>query len=73
MLHFDYTWDIYPNYIILDDELNTDRLGWKAGDLFEFVNVNGKQMLKKVDPLVKFLHQGATAREQMGRMVEQST
>jgi hypothetical protein len=58
MLHLDYTWDIYPNYLILDEELNTDRLGWKAGDLFEFVNKDGRQMLRKVDPLVKFLKDG---------------
>jgi hypothetical protein len=65
MLHLDYTWDIYPNYLILDEELNTDRLGWKAGDLFEFVNKDGRMMLKKIDPLVKFLKNGERAREQM--------
>jgi len=60
MIHFDYTWDLYPNMIKLDEELNTDRLGWKHGDLFRFVNVNGQQLLKKVDPLEKFLHEGLT-------------
>jgi hypothetical protein len=54
MLHFDYSWDLTPNAILLDEELNTDKLGWKAGDLFEFVNVNGRQMLCKVDPVVAF-------------------
>lgn len=60
MLHFDYTWDIYPDKILLDQELNTDRLGWSHGDYFKFVNVNGQQMLVKVDPLIKFLNQKET-------------
>ena len=58
VLHFDYQWDLRPDKIILDEELNTDRLGWRAGDYFKFINVNGKQMLVKVDPLVKFIKDG---------------
>jgi hypothetical protein len=58
MKYYDYDWDIEPNRILLDGELDTDRLGWRAGDLFEFVNVDGRQMLKKVDPLIKFLRDG---------------
>lgn len=58
MLHFDYQWDLHPDKIILDEELNTDRLGWKGGDYFRFVNVNGRQMLVKCDPLVKFIKDG---------------
>lgn len=59
MLHLDYHWDLYPNMIKLDAELNTDKLGWKNGDLFRFTNVNGQQMLKKVDPLEHFIREGA--------------
>jgi hypothetical protein len=58
MKHFDYEWDLHPDRIILDEELNTDKLGWKGGDYFQFVNVNGRQMLVKVDPLVKFIKDG---------------
>ena len=58
MLHFDYQWDLHPDRIILDEELDTDRLGWKGGDYFKFVNVNGRQMLVKCDPLVKFIKDG---------------
>ena len=54
MLHFDYEWDLHPDRIILDEELNTDKLGWKGGDMFKFINVNGQQMLVKVDPVVAF-------------------
>lgn len=55
MLHLEYNWDLHPDKIILDDELNTDRLGWKGGDIFKFINVDGKQMLVKIDPLVAFV------------------
>lgn len=55
MLHFDYQWDLYPDRILLDEELNTDKLGWRAGDIFKFVNVNGRQMLVKVDPVERFV------------------
>jgi hypothetical protein len=55
MRHFDYEWDLHPDKIILDNELNTDRLGWQAGDMFKFINVDGKQMLVKIDPLEKFI------------------
>ena len=54
MLHFDYSWDLRPDRILLDEELNTDKLGWRAGDVFKFVNVNGRQMLVKLDPVDQF-------------------
>jgi hypothetical protein len=58
MLHIDYNWDLHPDRIILDEELNIDRLGWRSGDYFKVVNENGRAMLIKVDPLVKFLKDG---------------
>jgi len=58
MLYYDYTWDLSSRGIILDTELNTDKLGWQGGDYFKFVNVNGQQMLVKVDALEKFLVKG---------------
>ena len=59
MKHYDYEWDLYPNYLKLDDELNTDALGWRDGDIFKFVTTeNGIKMLKKVDRLVGFLEEG---------------
>jgi hypothetical protein len=54
MLHFDYNWDLHPDRIILDEELNIDRLGWKHGDHFMVTNHNGRAMLVKVDPVVAF-------------------
>ena len=55
MLHIDYSWDLYPWGIKFDEALNIDRLGWKGGDLFEIINVNGQAMLRKVDPVVAFV------------------
>jgi hypothetical protein len=61
MLYLDYNWDLSPNGIILDDELNTDTLGWAVGDYFEVVELpSGRKAFRKVDPLVKFMQQGKT-------------
>lgn len=59
MLYLDYTWDLRPDGILLDEEINIDKLGWEKGDYFELKNVNGRVMLVKVDPLVAFVRQGA--------------
>jgi len=58
MLYVDYTWDLESNRILLDNELDIDRLGWHHGDYFQVKNVNGQEMLVKIDPLVKFLKDG---------------
>lgn len=54
MLYFDYSWDLSENRIILDEELNIDKLGWQAGDLFKVVNINGQAQLVKIDRLERF-------------------
>lgn len=54
MFYIDYAWDLSPNGIIFDEELNIDKLGWRGGDLFEIVNHNGKAMLRKIDPVRAF-------------------
>lgn len=58
MKYYDYEWDLEPNRILLDSELNVDALGWKGGDYFQVANVNGRTILVKVDPLEKFLKDG---------------
>lgn len=60
MLHFDYEWDLSPNGIKLDMELNIDKLGWKGGDYFKLVNINGQAYLQKVTDIEKFIVDGAT-------------
>jgi hypothetical protein len=54
MLYIDYDWDVSPNGIMLDKELNIDRLGWKAGDCFKVVNINGRVILQKVEAVEQF-------------------
>jgi hypothetical protein len=58
MLYVDYTWDCSPDGIKLDEEFNTDKLGWRGGDYFQLININGRCYLKKVDPVVKFIKDG---------------
>ena len=59
MLYLDYDWDLSPGQILLDKELNTDRLGWHEGDYFKVKKVNDRTLLVKVDPLVAFVQEGA--------------
>ena len=58
MKYYDYNWDLDPQRIVLDEELDIDKLGWNAGDYFKVKNVNGQAMLVKVDALEKFLVDG---------------
>jgi len=55
MYYYDYVWDLNPDMLILDAELDTKKLGWQPGDVFKLVEINGKKMIKKVDPLHAFL------------------
>jgi hypothetical protein len=54
MLYIDYSWDLEPNRIKFDQELDIDKLGWRHGDCFKVVNVNGQAMLVKLDPVEQF-------------------
>ena len=65
MRYYDYEWDLDSDGIKFDPELDIDKLGWKHGDYFKIININGQARLVKVDPLVKFLKDGERAREQM--------
>ena len=64
MKYIDYDWEVSSERIILDNELDIDRLGWRAGDFFVVQNVNGRVVLKKVDPLVKFIKEGKNIRSE---------
>jgi len=55
MKHYDYDWDLSPEGIIFDRELNIDKLGWQHGDCFKVVNVDGQSKLVKLDPLEQFI------------------
>jgi hypothetical protein len=55
MRYFDYHWDLSPERILLDEELDIDALGWKGGDCFKVVNYKGRSMLVKLDPVEQFV------------------
>ena len=55
MKYVDYIWDLYKDKIVIDPDIDIDKLEWKNGDHFEVTNINGKVVLEKVDPLVKFV------------------
>ncbi len=59
MIHLDFTWDLGPNGILLDEELNVYKLGWEQGDYFKFEERDGRLWLRKVDPLIAFVRDGA--------------
>ena len=54
MRYYDYEWDLEPHRILLDAELDLDKLGWRGGDCFKVVNYNGRSMLVKLDPVEQF-------------------
>ena len=58
MLYLDYTWDLSSRGILLDEELNVDKLGWKNGDYFKLINEDGRLRLVKVNVVEKFLING---------------
>ena len=55
MKYIDYDWDLRKDKIVLDRELDIDKLEWQAGDHFEVRNTDGRVELVKVDPVVKFV------------------
>jgi hypothetical protein len=54
MKYYDYEWDLEPNRILLDEELDIDKLGWKGGDIFRLIEKDGQQLLIKICPVEKF-------------------
>jgi len=44
--------------VIPDNEIDTDKLGWKPGDYWQVKEVEGKKIFVKVDPIVQFLFDG---------------
>jgi hypothetical protein len=55
MKYIDFDWDLQKDKIVLDQEIDIDKLGWKVGDHFEVKNIDGRVELVKVDPVVKFI------------------
>jgi hypothetical protein len=45
-------------YIIPDEEINLERVGWRPGQYWQVVADGGKMSLRLVDPLVQFTLEG---------------
>lgn len=60
MPRIDKSWNVTSARILIDEDLDVDKLGWKGGDYFKLVNVNGQAMLVKVDALLKFIESRGT-------------
>jgi hypothetical protein len=59
MLHYDFLWDLSSKEIILDNELNIDKIGWNEGDYFKLVvDETGTRKLVRQDELERFVLQG---------------
>lgn len=55
MAEIDRSWEMRTDTIVINEEIDVVRLGWKNGDCFKLVNVNGQVKLVKLDPLEKFV------------------
>ena len=64
MLYIDYNWDLTPETMIPDPELNTDQLEWEAGDYWKVVERNGKKFLRKMDNLEQFVVAGSQSKRE---------
>jgi len=58
VLFDDYIWDLSDSGIALDKRFEVEKLGWKPGDYFKLVLVEGQLRLVKVDDLEKFIIKG---------------
>ena len=45
-----YSWYPSAKGVTLDRELNVDQFGWRGGDLFRLVNIDGQCHLLRIDP-----------------------
>ena len=52
--HLGYSLDPYPNYLLLDRELDLAGLGWKEGDIFRIEIFNGQPMFNIVELVNKY-------------------
>ena len=55
MKYLDFDWEMDAMGIRLDTDLDVQKLGWKEGDHFKLIKVDGNLQLVKIDPLEKFV------------------
>jgi hypothetical protein len=55
MQYVDFNWELDVMGLRLDRDLDVQKLGWKEGDFFKLVQVDGQLQLVKIDPLETFV------------------
>ena len=55
MLFMDYDWNLTPEYLKFDNELNLTQLDWKEGDVFILKKIGDQSVLRKLDDFEKFV------------------
>ena len=62
MIYCDYHWELFDWGIMLDEEIDADKLSgnhnWVEGDYFKLIKRGDRMVMFKVDPLEKFLRDG---------------
>ena len=61
MPRIDKSWNVTSARILIDEDLDVDKLGWKGGDYFKLININGQAMLVKADALQRFIESQGTS------------
>ena len=64
MIYCDYNWELFDWGIMLDKEIDADKLSdnhnWGEGDYFKLIKRGDHMIMLKVDPLEKFLRDGVS-------------
>jgi hypothetical protein len=55
MQYVDFNWELDAMGLRLDRDLDVQKLGWKEGDFFKLIQVDGQLQLVKIDPLETFV------------------
>jgi hypothetical protein len=55
MQYVDFNWELDVMGLRLDRDLDVQKLGWKEGDFFKLIQVDGQLQLVKIDPLETFV------------------
>ena len=55
MQYVDFNWELDALGLRLDRDLDVQKLGWKEGDFFKLIQVDGQLQLVKIDPLETFV------------------
>lgn len=52
--YIDYQWDVHSDRLVLDRDFNLAKAGWKHGEYFKLVHVDGRDQFVRIDPVEQF-------------------